>query len=97
MARIYFKQRYETAKVEWTIYGSYCDEAITTNGDVLALMHEVSNNADLDHLEHSVFREYIVLEEVTEITKEEYESVISKIASVEDLYDKADEILKSLL
>lgn len=97
MALIYFKQRFETAKVEWTIYGSYCDEAITTDGDVCALVREVTNNADLDHLEHNVFREYIVPEEVTEITKEQYESVVVKINTAEDLWTKADEILKSLL
>lgn len=97
MARIYFKQRNESCNTEWTVYGSYCEEEITNDGDFLALVHDITNHADEDHLKYSDYQTYIEPESVTEITKEEYESVISKLASVEDLYDKADEIMKSLL
>lgn len=97
MALIYFKQRHESANIEWTTYGTYCDKQITSDGDVCVKVRDVTKHAGLDHLEHSVYRAYVFPEEVTEITKEEYESVICKIASVEDLRDKADEILKSLL
>lgn len=97
MARIYFKQHHESCNVEWTVYGVYRDKQLTSDGDVLVKVHDITNNADLDHLEYGVYEEYIVPEEVTKITKEEYESVISKIASAEDLRDKVDEILKSLM
>lgn len=97
MALIYFKQRNGSSNVEWTIYGTYNDAMITSDGDVRALVRDITNLRENEHLEHSAYRTYIVPEEVTEITKEEYESVISKIASAEDLRNKADEILKSLM
>lgn len=97
MGRIYFKQHFESGNVEWTIYGSYCDYEITTDGDIRVLVREITSQADLGHMEYSVYRMYIVPQEVTEITKKEYESVVVKIDTAEDLRYKADEILKSLL
>lgn len=97
MARIYFKQHHESCNTEWTSYGSYCEDDLTKWGDACVIQHDITSNSEKDHLEWSKNREYIWPGEVTKINKEEYESVISKIASVEDLYDKADEILKSLL
>lgn len=97
MKLIYFKQHCESGNDEWTVYGTYCDEAVTTDGDVCALVHGITNENRKDHLEYCEYREYIELEKVTEITREEFGAALAKLASVEDLYNKADEILKSLM
>lgn len=97
MARIYFKQHIESNTNEWTIYGTYCEDDLTELGDVCVNVYDIAFHSGQDHMEWSEYRDYIRPDEVTKINKEEYESVISKIASVEDLYDKADEILKPLM
>lgn len=97
MERIYFKLRNESARCEWTIYGTYTDKDRKPEGDILCLVHDITKDNEKDHLEHSVYREYFLPEDLTEITREEMETALAKLASTEDLYNKADEILKSLL
>lgn len=97
MERIYFKQHVESGNVEWTIYGSYDTDKMEKEGDVNVIVHDITKDNEKDHLEYSVYRTYIFPENVTKITKEEYETTIAKLTSTEDLRAKADEILKSLL
>lgn len=97
MARIYFKQHHESNTTEWTSYGTYCEDDLTEWGDACVNVYDITFHSGQNHIEWSAYREYICPDEVTKITKEEYESVISKIATVEDLYDKADEILNPLI
>lgn len=97
MARIYFKQHLEDNEWEWTLYGSYCEDEITPEGDVRCSVHDVTREYDADHLKFYLYKMYIDPSEVTVITKEEFESVVAKIKTAEDSWTKADEILKSLL
>lgn len=97
MDRVYFKLHNESANVEWTIYGTYTDKNRKPEGDIFCLVHDITKDNEKDHLEHSVYREYFLPEDLTEITREEMETALVKLASAEDLRYKADEILKSLL
>lgn len=97
MERVYFKQHCESGNDEWTIYGTYTDKDRQPEGDVLCLVHEITYYQEKDHLEHSVYRAYFLIEDLTEITREEMEAALAKLTSMEDLYNKADEILKSLM
>lgn len=97
MELIYFKQHVESGNVEWTIYGTYTDKDRKPEGDILCLVHEITYYQKKDHLEHSVYRAYFLPEDLTEITSEEMETALAKLTSTEDLYNKADEILKSLM
>lgn len=92
----YFKQHFESCYSEWTIYGCYSDHDIQREGDILCNVIEVRRE-DNKHLIHEVYKEYVEPDEVTEITKDEYISVINKIQETNDYYYKADEILKSLI
>lgn len=97
MALIYFKQHLEDNECEWTLYGSYREDKITPEGDVLCLVHDVTRENVGDRLKYYLYIVYIEPSEVTEITKEEFESTVAKIKTAEDLWTKADEILESLL
>lgn len=93
----YFKQHFESCDHEWTIYGCYSEKDITPAGDVACSVHDIDKSGDKDHIEHSVYEDYIEPDEVTHITEKEYLAVINKLREADDYYCKADEVLKSLL
>lgn len=93
----YFKQQFESCNSEWTIYGCYSDHDIQRESDVLCEVHEVQREENKEHIGHNVFKEYIEPDEVTLITEEEYQAVINKLREADGYYDKADEVLKTLI
>ena len=97
MARKFFTKSYETCNVQWTIYGSYCEDEIRPEGDVRCYVHDVTREHGEEHMCYNLYEQYIEPKHVVELTKEEFESAVAKIRSAEDLWHKADKILESLL
>lgn len=93
----YFKQHFESGNYESTIYGKYKENDITPNGDVLCVVDDVDNDDDWEHIQHTIYQTYIEPDEVTIITEEEYQAVINKLREADGYYDKADEVLRTLL
>ena len=97
MKKKFFKQHFESGSHEWTIYGSYDEGDITLNGDIRCLVDDVDSYPGNEHIQHTIYENYCEPDEVTHIDKEEYNTVINKLRKADGYYDKADEVLKTLL
>lgn len=97
MKKKFFKQHFESGSSEWTIYGCYDESDITPNGGIRCLVDDVENDPDLGHIRHTIYENYCEPDEVTHITKEEYNAVIKKLRKADGYCDKCGELLKSLI
>ena len=97
MEKKFFKKHYESGSHEWTIYGSYEEEDITPLGDVMCVVDDVDSDADKEHIEHTIYQEFFEPDEVTYISEDEYNAVLNKLREADGYYDKADEVLNTLL
>lgn len=97
MEKKFFKQHFESCNREWTIYGSYDESDITPNGDILCVVDDVENDSDNEHIQHTIYQNYCEPDEITHISEDEYNAVINKLREADGYYDKADEVLKSLI
>lgn len=93
----YFKQHFESCNREWTIYGQFEDSDITPNGDFFCVVDDVEIDPGCDHIKHTIYENYCEPDKIELITEEEYTAVCNKLREVDKLYDKADEILKTLI
>lgn len=97
MEKKFFKQHFESGSHEWTIYGCYEEKDITPRGDILCVVDDVDSDPDNEHIQHTIYQDYCWPDEVTHITEEEYNAAINKLREADGYYDKADEVLKSLI
>lgn len=97
MGKKFFKQHFESGSREWTIYGCYEEKDITPQGDILCVVDDVASNPDNEHIQHAIYQNYCEPDEITHISEEEYNAVINKLREAEGYYDKADDVLKSLI
>lgn len=97
MEKKFFKQHFESGSREWTMYGCYDELDITPNGDIRCLVDDIENDSDNEHIQHTIYVLHCEPDEVTHISKDEYNTVINKLRKADGYYDKADEVLKTLI
>ena len=97
MEKKYFKKHCEGATLEWTIYGEYDTNCITDFGDILCVVNDVTIDPSANHIRHSVYKDYVELDEIEHISAYDYYYALSQIEVAEALYTKADELLKMLV
>lgn len=97
MEKKFFKQHFEGDGHEWTIYGCYDETDITPQGDILCVVDDVDSSTDDEHIRHTIYQNYCDPDEITHISEDEYNAVINKLREVDGYYNKADELLKTLI
>lgn len=93
----YFKKHYESCDKEWTVYGCYKEQDITPSGDILCVVDEIEMDPEKSHIQHDVNQDYFEEDEITQITRSEYNEMLNKVKKAEEYLNKADSILKTLL
>ena len=61
------------------------------------MVDDVENDSDNEHIQHTIYQVCCEPDEITHISEEEYNAVINKLREADGYYDKADEVLKSLI
>lgn len=97
MEKKFFKKHFESGNHEWTKYGSYDEEDITPDGDILCVVDELEHGYDREYIDHNIYQEHIDLDEMMLISEKEYKAVINKLREADGYNDKAHEIFKTLL
>lgn len=93
----YFKKHNESCDREWTVYGCYEEQDITPSGDILCVVDDIEMNPEKSHLQHSIYQDYFEEDEITQITRSEYNEMLNKVKKAEEYLNKADSILKALI
>lgn len=97
MERKYFKAHNETCSDEWTYYGSFTEEDIEPEGDMRVKCHEIIYIGDKKKLYYTTDVEYLELDQINYISKEEYDKAVAKIAEYLEKLEDISKILKNLL
>lgn len=91
----YFKRNYASGNHEWTEYGGYEDSDITPLGDIDTVVYSIDCK-DGKYC-YELYENFIDLDEITEITEDEYRLVVKRLQKVDELQAQIDAVLKALI
>lgn len=86
----FFKQHFESGDKSWTNYGFYNEKEITEQGDVRCICFQITDEG------YEGVDEYVEPDEVTEISEEEMQRVISILQKVDEHEAKIRELVRPL-
>lgn len=95
MEKKYFKESSASGSHDWTAYGCYDETDITPEGDIDAVVYSI--DCDDGKYYYECYENYFDPEDITEITKEEYQHVVEQLQKVDEIQAQIDGVLKSLL